>query len=375
MKNKLLAGIGVVMLFFALLTVAFADKPIDLLVNGQFIKTDVPPQSVDGRVLVPVRSLAEALGAEVKWNDNTKTVLISAPKLYSLQEQVKLLQAELAPKTPREAAEKWAKGVKERNGALQYAVLSPELKEQSFADYESYGWVTGMSSPWVECYEITKETKTGEDTWEYEIKFESATSTGPAGSSVDKVVVKQYNQNWYVAQVFDENRITSQLEQQVKDFLGKKYGQHYDLVETDVSPVLQKITDGQVEAEFMTKVTLVPVYKTPGDWPVQQGKIKFREENRDKLSPDQIEKVEANIAFWHKELQEYTGKPGEANECLQITTGLFWHGKIKADTVKFCYADPDGKFLPVKEEDWSSFKTAEELVNQGYEEMRQLVGQ
>ncbi|MDD2422404.1 MAG: copper amine oxidase N-terminal domain-containing protein [Heliobacteriaceae bacterium] len=375
MKNKLLVGVGVVVLLFAVLNVAFADKPIDLLVNRQFVKTDVPPRLVDGRVMVPVRSLAEALGAEVKWNENTKTVLIAGPKLYSLQEQVKLLQAELAPNTPREAAEKWAKGVKERNGALQYAVLSPELKEQSFADYESYGWVTGTSSPWVVRYEITKETKTGEDTWEYEIKFESATSTGPAGSSVDKAVVKQYNQNWYVAQAFDENGITTQLEQQVKDFLGKKYGQHYNLVETDVSLVLQKIIDGQVEAEFMTKVMLVPVYKTPGDWPVQQGKIKFLEENRDKLSPDQIQKVEANIAFWHKELQEYTGKPGEANECLQIKTGLFWHGKIKADTVKFCYEDPDGKFLPVKEIDWLSFKTAEELVNQGYEEMRQLVGQ
>lgn len=55
------------------------------------------------------------------------------PESASLQRQIKLLQEAAAPATPREAVEQWAKGLRERNGALQYAVLSPELKEQSLA--------------------------------------------------------------------------------------------------------------------------------------------------------------------------------------------------------------------------------------------------
>ena len=46
----------------------------------------------------------------------------------SLERQVQLLQMALEPRSPREAAERWAEGVKTRNGALQYAVLAPELR-------------------------------------------------------------------------------------------------------------------------------------------------------------------------------------------------------------------------------------------------------
>ncbi len=386
MKKKLPVCVGVIVLLLAFLNVAFADKPIDLFVNKRIIETDVAPQLVNDRVIVPVRSIAEALGADVKWEENTKSVWIDAPKLHSLQQQVKLLQEALAPTTPKEAMEKWAQGVKERNGALQYAVLSPELKEQSFSDYESFGWVTGTSSPWVEHYEITKETKVGENAWEYEVRFELATSTGPAGSSVNNVIVKQYepdaalpslhpNQKWYVSRVFDEDNLTNQLEKQVKDFLSKKYEQHYRIVETDVSLLSQNITDSQAEAKYLTKVTLIPVYKTPGDWPVQKGKMKYLEENRDKLSPDQIQKAEKNIELWNKELLQYIDKPNECSEFLKITAGFLWIGVIKDDTVKFYSEDPIGNYLPVNEEDWTSFKTAEELVDLGYEEMRQLVGE
>lgn len=45
--------------------------------NGQASEIDVPPQLVGGgRVLVPVRFVAEALGAQVQWNSSTRTVNI-----------------------------------------------------------------------------------------------------------------------------------------------------------------------------------------------------------------------------------------------------------------------------------------------------------
>lgn len=204
MRKKLLTILGVLILLTSLATVAFADKPIQLLINGSVVKTDIPPQLIEGRVMAPVRWVAEALGTDVNWNESTRSVIINTPELASLQSRVNLLQNALSPSTPKEAVEKWAKGVKERNGALQFAVLSPEFKEQRLSVYESFNWVTGTSSPWVERYEITKETQTGDTTWEYEVRYEYATSTGPAGSGKQKIVVKQYENAWYITQLDGE---------------------------------------------------------------------------------------------------------------------------------------------------------------------------
>lgn len=46
-------------------------------VNGQKITLDVPPQIINGRTLVPLRFISEALGAKVDWNNKTKTVSIT----------------------------------------------------------------------------------------------------------------------------------------------------------------------------------------------------------------------------------------------------------------------------------------------------------
>jgi len=41
------------------------------------VTLDVPPQIIDDRTLVPVRAIAEATGANVDWDDNTRTVVIT----------------------------------------------------------------------------------------------------------------------------------------------------------------------------------------------------------------------------------------------------------------------------------------------------------
>ncbi|WP_235715219.1 copper amine oxidase N-terminal domain-containing protein [Acetivibrio thermocellus] len=48
----------------------------EALVNGETKELDVPATIVNGRTLVPVRSISESLGAEVSWDDNSKTVII-----------------------------------------------------------------------------------------------------------------------------------------------------------------------------------------------------------------------------------------------------------------------------------------------------------
>ncbi|MBP1934837.1 copper amine oxidase N-terminal domain-containing protein [Ammoniphilus resinae] len=56
----------------------FAEvSPIKLIVNGQEINSDVPPQVIDGRTMVPARALVEALGATAKWDDEKRAVIVN----------------------------------------------------------------------------------------------------------------------------------------------------------------------------------------------------------------------------------------------------------------------------------------------------------
>lgn len=64
-------------LFIGALGVANASAPIKLLINGNYVQCDVPPQNINGRVLVPARFVAEALGATVTWDNINQTVVIN----------------------------------------------------------------------------------------------------------------------------------------------------------------------------------------------------------------------------------------------------------------------------------------------------------
>ena len=46
-----------------------------VLANSSLI--DVPPMLIDGRTMVPVRVVSEALGADVEWNGSTRTVTVN----------------------------------------------------------------------------------------------------------------------------------------------------------------------------------------------------------------------------------------------------------------------------------------------------------
>lgn len=50
---------------------------IRILVNGNLIHPDVPPQMLNDRIMVPVRFIAEALGTDVKWDEQSQTITIT----------------------------------------------------------------------------------------------------------------------------------------------------------------------------------------------------------------------------------------------------------------------------------------------------------
>ncbi len=56
-----------------------AASPIRFVLDGQEIATDAPPCVVDGRVLVPLRMVAEAFGCAVAWDPAAQTITVNSP--------------------------------------------------------------------------------------------------------------------------------------------------------------------------------------------------------------------------------------------------------------------------------------------------------
>ena len=51
-----------------------ADDNITVVLNGETIEFDVPPQLIENRTMVPLRKIFEAMGATVEWDNDTQTV-------------------------------------------------------------------------------------------------------------------------------------------------------------------------------------------------------------------------------------------------------------------------------------------------------------
>jgi len=57
---------------------------VRVMVEGEEIQGDVPAINFNGRTMVPIRFVAEALGANVGWDDATQTASINASPLQTL---------------------------------------------------------------------------------------------------------------------------------------------------------------------------------------------------------------------------------------------------------------------------------------------------
>ena len=73
MVRRITSFLTVVLLLFSVCP-AYAADEIRIYVNGNYLSSDVAPIIVDGRTLVPLRVIFEALGAKVNWNGDTQTV-------------------------------------------------------------------------------------------------------------------------------------------------------------------------------------------------------------------------------------------------------------------------------------------------------------
>lgn len=83
-KTKCILVGFITCLVLASATFALADQPIKLLINNEEIQCDVPPQNINGRVLVPARFVAEPLGADVAWDSYSNSVVLVSHANISL---------------------------------------------------------------------------------------------------------------------------------------------------------------------------------------------------------------------------------------------------------------------------------------------------
>ncbi|ATW24573.1 stalk domain-containing protein [Candidatus Formimonas warabiya] len=67
MKRKLINSISIIILLCLVAIPTYANQTIKIIVNGKIISCQNPPQIVNGRVMVPIRTVGEALNVDVDW--------------------------------------------------------------------------------------------------------------------------------------------------------------------------------------------------------------------------------------------------------------------------------------------------------------------
>ncbi len=74
-KLCLLLAVLMILPLFSAIIPASAQENVKVVFNGTPMKFDVPPVILNGRTLVPLRAIFEALGAEVTWDDASETAI------------------------------------------------------------------------------------------------------------------------------------------------------------------------------------------------------------------------------------------------------------------------------------------------------------
>ncbi|WP_256758484.1 hypothetical protein [Cohnella sp. WQ 127256] len=156
-----------------------------------------------GTTMVSLRSIVEQLRGKVSYKDNS--IYVTMPESSTLSMQVNSLENALRSGSPEEAIQTWIKGVQRRSGAMQYAVLSPDLRESTKQEFEGNFWVTGGSSPRMGNVEQFNTKKITPDqvliSFDYPLVVMTETiGTGHASITVNKIK-RESNDYWAISDI------------------------------------------------------------------------------------------------------------------------------------------------------------------------------
>lgn len=73
--KRFLCLLMVVVMTMSMSVLTFAEDNIKVALDGKYIGFDVPPQIISGRTMVPIRAIFENMGATVEWDANTSSAI------------------------------------------------------------------------------------------------------------------------------------------------------------------------------------------------------------------------------------------------------------------------------------------------------------
>jgi len=164
-------------------------------------------ENCEGHFYLPMDWLEYLFKASVVYDPEANTLSIQAADPQKAKKEIARIEQALIPATPEEALKLWGRGEQLRCGALQYAVLSPELREKaanSTAARQTY-WVIGFSSPQVGPISIDRQIPISDTRVEYAISYPEYTSTPPYTTGTEKIIVDKLKcdggEGWFITQV------------------------------------------------------------------------------------------------------------------------------------------------------------------------------
>ena len=272
MKKKLFTALMAGVLVVSLSTAVFAGSSIKIFYNGSEVQSKTAPININGSIFAPVRALAEAMGAKVNWDAASGQVNITGNDQSS---QISNLERALAPKSSLEAANAWAEAVQTRNGAWEYAIMTPELRKASYDDLSSMGWMEGASSPWVKSFAVKEAGKPDEGVLRYAVTFTWTDSTNAMYDSTQYITVKNTEGTWLVdaiekigvkgeitsVSLGDDNKVRSVF---VKGKSAEASFEEADVIIEADTKIYKGYTNTELKPEDLTVGTSVEAYFKDG---------------------------------------------------------------------------------------------------------------
>jgi hypothetical protein len=123
----------------------------------------------------------------------------------SLENQITSFMSGLRAETPKQAIELWILGVKNRSGAVQFAMLSPSLQKHTRKQFEKSSWGTGQSSPWVDNFRFVRVNKANSTKYQYTVTYDLLTSFAKVGGGQKVITVEKNPEpdstNWFITEI------------------------------------------------------------------------------------------------------------------------------------------------------------------------------
>jgi hypothetical protein len=145
----------------------------------------------------------------VSYNEAANILDIQTPDPEQIKSELARIEKALIPDNADDAVKLWGRGMQTRNGALQYAALSPQLRQEADKSpyvQQSY-WVTGCSSPQVGPVTIASRNALSDNKIEYTISFPEIFASQTHATATEKMVVEKLSDNgqdgWFITQILE----------------------------------------------------------------------------------------------------------------------------------------------------------------------------